>query len=78
MTLKKGATCFVPANAKGDLEDLCGKPAATERVVEGLVFPLCAEHAEELDTERREEEARARTVARSRRSRERRSRKSRR
>jgi hypothetical protein len=31
---------------------LCGAPATAERTVEGLVCPLCAEHAAELDEER--------------------------
>jgi hypothetical protein len=28
---------------------LCGEPATTTRVVEGLVCPLCAAHAKEFD-----------------------------
>lgn len=34
-----------------DGERVCGEPATTERVVEGLVCALCAEHAAELDQE---------------------------
>ena len=45
--MKKGATCLTPLDDEG--EEFCSKPAVTERTVEGLVFPLCAEHAEELD-----------------------------
>ena len=47
--LKKGATCLTPLD--DDSEEFCSKPAVTERTVEGLVFPLCAEHAEELDND---------------------------
>jgi hypothetical protein len=32
-------------------ETLCGRDAITERTVEGLVMPLCEEHAAELDAE---------------------------
>ncbi|TMB25377.1 MAG: hypothetical protein E6J62_21090 [Deltaproteobacteria bacterium] len=47
--MKKDATCLTPID--DDVEEFCGKPAVTERTVEGLVFPLCAEHAEELDND---------------------------
>jgi hypothetical protein len=30
---------------------LCGRDATTERTVEGVVMPLCAEHAAELDAD---------------------------
>ena len=49
VTLKKGATCLTPLDDEG--EEFCSKPAVTERTLEGLVFPLCAEHAEELDND---------------------------
>ncbi len=50
-----GATCIAPL---GDVPEdslegvaLCGKPATTARVVEGLRCPLCAAHAAEIDAE---------------------------
>jgi hypothetical protein len=36
---------------RGVDELLCGEPATTERVAEGLACPLCAAHAAELDDE---------------------------
>jgi hypothetical protein len=41
--------CIAPVS--DDDETLCGQPATTDRVVEGLVCPLCAEHAAEIDRE---------------------------
>lgn len=34
-----------------DVIPLCGRDATTTRTVEGLVCPLCAEHAAEIDRE---------------------------
>ena len=47
------ASCVTPTDtlASGE-ERLCGLPATTERTVEGLVCPLCAGHAAEIDRER--------------------------
>jgi hypothetical protein len=55
-TPKPRGTCIAP---KGDVAegaaaleaDLCGAPATTTRVVEGLECALCAEHAREIDNE---------------------------
>jgi hypothetical protein len=30
---------------------VCGRPAVTEREVNRMIFPLCAEHAAELDAD---------------------------
>lgn len=38
---------------RGVDELLCGEPATTERVAEGLACPLCAAHAAEIDAEER-------------------------
>jgi hypothetical protein len=29
----------------------CGKPATTSRVIENVEFPLCEEHADEIDAD---------------------------
>jgi len=42
---------------------LCGEGAAEERTVEGLVMPLCADHARELDEERAAAEAELAAIA---------------
>jgi hypothetical protein len=34
------------------IDPLCGKDATTERTVEGVVMPLCEEHAAEIDAEK--------------------------
>lgn len=39
-------------DSTSDDDTLCGEPATTDRIVEGIVCPLCAEHARELDSER--------------------------
>ena len=53
----RGLTCMAPTDAGGDAEsywsNLCGVQAVTERVAEGVVFPLCAAHADKLDEEER-------------------------
>lgn len=46
--------CVAPLDDEG--VRLCGADAPEERTVEGLVMPLCAEHARELDEERAQEE----------------------
>ena len=42
--------CVAPIDEIGTL---CGAPAEAERIVEGVVCPLCAKHAEELDQEQK-------------------------
>lgn len=59
--------CIAPVDAteagpnafreRGVSEFLCGEPATTERVVEGLACPLCAAHAAEIDAEGEESHA---------------------
>ncbi len=56
------ARCIAPVDAsdagpnafreRGVAELLCGEPATTERTAEGIVCPLCAAHAAELDEDR--------------------------
>jgi hypothetical protein len=54
----RGATCIAPLDDEVHegpraLEArLCGRPATTTRVVDGLVCALCGEHAAEIDGER--------------------------
>lgn len=44
--------CIAPIGTRSDgTEVLCGEPATAERTVEGLVCPLCAEHAAEINRE---------------------------
>ena len=45
-----GATCIAPIDDASD-QHLCGASATTERTVEGLACPLCAERAAEIDGE---------------------------
>ena len=40
--------CVAPTGAKGRL---CGADATEEQTVQGIVMPLCAAHARELDAE---------------------------
>jgi hypothetical protein len=47
-------TCQAPMTDDDDPR-LCGAPATEKRVVEGVVFHLCAKHADELDRERAKE-----------------------
>lgn len=58
MTLKRGARCMAPleGDTSGSLNQTCGRKAVTEREVEGVVFPLCRQHSQELDDERGEED----------------------
>jgi hypothetical protein len=44
----EGPRCVAPL---GDVGRLCGEDAVTERLVEGILCPLCAAHAAELDEE---------------------------
>lgn len=44
----EAARCVAPVDENGHL---CGEPATEERVVGGLVCPLCPEHAAEIDDE---------------------------
>ena len=46
------ARCVAPVGPQQDplWERLCGEPATTEVLVEGLLCPLCAEHAAEMTT----------------------------
>jgi hypothetical protein len=43
------ARCIAPV---GDDDLVCGCVATTTRTVEGIVCPLCDEHARELDAEK--------------------------
>lgn len=45
--------CVAPLDDAG--ERLCGRPATERRTVEGIVMPLCAEHAAEFDREQTED-----------------------
>jgi hypothetical protein len=42
--------CVAPLDDDGDR--LCGEPATEDREVDGLLMPLCWQHAHELDEER--------------------------
>jgi hypothetical protein len=51
---RQDATCMAPTGPDdaefGSPEwTTCGKAATQERVINGVVFPLCAEHAQEVD-----------------------------
>lgn len=55
MTAREPSRCVAPLDDGGHL---CGKDAETTREVAGLVMPLCAEHARELDDENAARDAR--------------------
>lgn len=44
--------CVAPVDCGSHL---CGLPATEERVIEGVVCPLCAEHAAEIDRDVKED-----------------------
>lgn len=47
-----GSTCMAPLGDRANpLGETCRKPAVTQRAVEGIWFPLCAEHAQAVDEE---------------------------
>lgn len=50
----RARTCIAPTGDVGDSLEatpLCGRPATTERLVEGVRCPLCALHAAEYDAD---------------------------
>jgi len=45
----RNASCMAPTN--GEWTEGCGKRAVEQRVLGGVVWALCAEHAKEVDAE---------------------------